>query len=778
MKKYNVLLALFLFINQLLFAQNSQPDDAFKILKERGEIYFSFPVDINLTTPGMLDQLSRLISIDKVQKNEVYAYANRKEFLNFLELGINFNALAPPSMLLQPRMLEAKEASVRSTWDFYPTYSAYIAIMNQFASDYPDLCEVVTIATLPSTRQLLCIHINDSLGYDQNEPEFLYTSSIHGDETTGYVLMLHLVDYLLENYGTDDQVTNLVKNMDIWINPLANPDGTYAGGDNSIYGATRYNANSVDLNRNYPDPEDGPHPDGNEYQPETQAFMDFAAGHDFVMSANFHGGAEVLNYPWDTWPRLAADNAWWVYVCRQYVDTVHAYSPSGYMTDLNNGITNGYAWYSISGGRQDYMNYFQRCREVTAEISSVKLLPANQLEAHWEYNYRSLLKFMEQSLYGVTGTVTNAANGAPVPAKVSIAGHDMDNSEVYATLPVGNYHRLLKAGTYDLTFSAFGYVSKTINDVLVTDENTTLVNVQLQQSQNLEAGFKASETNVGVNEGVDFTDLSQGNDIVSWEWTFEGATPGNSADKNPTNILYPEPGEYSVSLTVTNAVGSQSSATIEEYIKVYETYSMANDSTVYTCGAVFYDSGGKNGNYTNDEQRTMTFISYLESGYLWVNFEMFNTEYSFECVDDYLEIYDGKNDNSPLIGRYCGSQLPESFVSTNIDGAVTFRFVSNSDINDTGWKAIISCDTNVGIPNHTESFAVKIYPNPASKQVNIESELFIEEITLRSMDGKLIFSALENSEKILLNLENTLPGLYILETISGHFINHQKLVVR
>ncbi len=171
----------------------------------------------------------------------------------------------------------------------------------------------------------------------------------------------------------------MINNIDIWINPLANPDGTYAGGNNSVNGAQRYNANYVDLNRNYRDPADGPHPDGEEWQPETVAFMNFAEDRDFVMSANFHGGTEVINYPWDTWSRFAADDEWWQLVSHEYADTCQAHSPSNYMNEFDDGITNGYAWYRITGGRQDYMNYFQQCREVTMEISDVKLIPASQL---------------------------------------------------------------------------------------------------------------------------------------------------------------------------------------------------------------------------------------------------------------------------------------------------------------------------------------------------------------------------------------------------------------
>jgi len=678
-----IMLSFLVMISSVIIAQTSSKDIN-KIFESKGEIYFKFE------SPSLyeLNNIGRIISIDEIKGSEIFAYANKKGFESFLKLEKPYNILPHPGELIKnPKMLGIDEIGKSKSWDYYPTYEAYVEMMYQFAIDYPEICVVENIGNTNEDRELLMVKISDNISQRECEPQFLYTATMHGDETTGYVLTLRLIDYLLSNYGHDQRITNMVDNMEIWINPLANPDGTYAGGNSSVYGATRTNANYVDLNRNYPDPEDGPHPDGNEWQVETVHFMNFAENNHFVLSANLHGGTEVCNYPWDTWAKLAADDDWWIYVCREYADTAHINSPAGYMTGYENGITNGYQWYSISGGRQDYMNYFHNCREFTLEISEIKLLPANQLPALWEYNYKSFLNYMEQSLFGIAGTITDAQTGDPLEAEIQIIDHEIDNSEMFSVAETGYYNRPVYAGTYDLKYTAQGHYPTIIENVIVTNKNTTIVNVELSAGD-LIADFESSTTAVSAGSVVEFTDLSYGNP-VSWEWTFEGGTPETSILQNP-EMIYNSTGVFDVSLTVTNSGGDNNSMIKQDYISVNEEYLMSNQ-TITTCSGLFFDTGGSDSNYQNDEDFTMTFEPANSGAKIEIEFLSFDVEYQSSCNYDYLEIYDGQTSSSTLIGTFCGTDSPGTITSTDISGALTFVFHSDYSETFSGWDAVINC---------------------------------------------------------------------------------------
>jgi hypothetical protein len=378
-------------------------------------------------------------------------------------------------------------------WDCYPTWEQYEDMLEHYATNFPEICRLVNIG--PSgegSRALYALKISDNPDAEEAEPEFLYTGTMHGDELAGYPLLLRLADEILGNYddaNPDPVLKSMVDDMVLWINPLANPDGTFAGGNHTVSGSQRYyTTTSTDPNRSFPIPPEAPTPAGR--APETQAMMALADAENFTMAANFHGGAEVVNYPWDMYSQRHVDDAWFQTVSRVYADAVHAENPD-YMDGFDDGITNGYDWYWTEGSRQDYMNYYFGCREVTIELSNVKSIDAAQLEDHWTWNRQALIDFVLQAnAGGIHGIITDASSDDPVAATVTIVGHDDSTrlSRMFSDPDAGDYQRPIEDGTWTVEYSAWGYQPTVVSGILVASSRGPVTTVDVALSRDTGTG--------------------------------------------------------------------------------------------------------------------------------------------------------------------------------------------------------------------------------------------------------------------------------------------------
>ncbi|MEN2992396.1 MAG: CUB domain-containing protein [Bacteroidia bacterium] len=110
-------------------------------------------------------------------------------------------------------------------------------------------------------------------------------------------------------------------------------------------------------------------------------------------------------------------------------------------------------------------------------------------------------------------------------------------------------------------------------------------------------------------------------------------------------------------------------------------------ATQEACGGIrFYDTGGPEGNYANNENLTLTFLA-PPGQFVRVQFNSFNTQLN----QDTLEVFDGPDANATRLGVYSGTSLPPVFISST--EALTFRFRSNASVVAAGWEAVVSCAT-------------------------------------------------------------------------------------
>jgi hypothetical protein len=473
-------LLLFFGIIVLSFANTvTEYQKALDYLDQRGEVYFR----ITSADAAVRSSLSAIISLDKTEGNAVYAYANKREFHKFLESNLSYEIVTPPGLQGPvPQMTDHIDMN-NLQFDKYPTYDAYLTMMQGFQTKYPDKCKIYEIGTTVQGRKLILAKVSDNVSVKESEPEWFLNGGIHGDETGGIMICLRMIDYLCSSTAeTDPYAKRILDSMEMWILPFMNPDGTYKGGNSTVSGAIRYNAGNIDLNRDYPLlPWNTGTWDYNKAQKETRVIYDFEKLHNFVGELDYHAGIETCVYPYSSVARLTPDNAWFVLSSRVYADTAQKYGKTGYFKSCKNGICNGYAdiGYIALGTSKDYMYYLKHGRAVSLEVASEKLLPESGLSNLWDSNRKALLSYILEALNGIRGNVTDSLTGAGLGAKVFVEGLDKDSSWLYADASKGNYYRPIIEGTYDVTFSCLRYKPKTIKGIKATNYKSTIVNVQL-----------------------------------------------------------------------------------------------------------------------------------------------------------------------------------------------------------------------------------------------------------------------------------------------------------
>lgn len=338
----------------------------------------------------------------------------------------------------------------------YHSYSEITSDLAAWAAAYPSITELISIGQSHQGREIWALKITDNPDTEEAEPEIQWVGCHHGDETISVEVPYYIAEHLLENYGTDPEVTWLVDNREFWIIPMLNPDGHTAG--------SRYNAQGTDLNRNYLCP--CRCNAGTAFSaPESRALRDFNVGMNPVTSLTFHSGAVCVNYLWDYSYDPTPDEPMIITLSNGYA------SYNGYW------VTNGADWYIVHGSCQDWCYDTRGEVDWTIELCDIKDPPSSYIDPIYQENRDAMLYLARHSGHGIRGVVADAETGDPLYATMSIPEIGKD---VYTDPDAGDYHRMVEDGTYTVISSAEGYTTSTVYNVSAGLDTFVVVDFELE----------------------------------------------------------------------------------------------------------------------------------------------------------------------------------------------------------------------------------------------------------------------------------------------------------
>lgn len=250
----------------------------------------------------------------------------------------------------------------------YLKYNEMLAELDAMAAQYPSLITVkapISTYLTHENRPIYYVRLSDNPNTDEAaEPKVLYTAIHHAREPMSLMETIFYMWYLLENYGTNDEVTYLVNNLQMYFVPCINPDGYVYNETTNPNGGGMWRKNrrnngggvyGVDLNRNYSygwgTTGTSTNPSNDTYcgtapfsEPETQAMRWLVQNNNFITAFNAHTYAEDILFPIGTTNAEFADHHNWF-----QAESNHMVQYNGYTAMKSSGL------YPASGDSDDYM---------------------------------------------------------------------------------------------------------------------------------------------------------------------------------------------------------------------------------------------------------------------------------------------------------------------------------------------------------------------------------------------------------------------------------------
>jgi murein tripeptide amidase MpaA len=189
----------------------------------------------------------------------------------------------------------------------YKDFTAISAKLEQLAALAPDRVQLESIGRSIEGRRLLALRIG---GTAADAKPMLIDGTLHAREWIAAMTTTCVADRLVRGYATDPVIRDFVDHTELWVVPVANPDGyQHSWSSNRYWRKNRRGTHGVDLNRNFGVAWGGRGSSGLERsdiyrgtaafsEPETRALRDLALREQFTTHIDFHSYGQLILYPW------------------------------------------------------------------------------------------------------------------------------------------------------------------------------------------------------------------------------------------------------------------------------------------------------------------------------------------------------------------------------------------------------------------------------------------------------------------------------------------------
>ncbi len=399
----------------------------------------------------------------------------------------------------------------------YPSVDEVVTHLQNMAAENPDFVDLTILG--PSTcntyyqmgmsnyedyqHDIYAVKISDNPEIEEDEPNVLFCGLIHAKETISLPVPLHVMDYIIENYGSDPEITNWVDNTQIWFIPLINPDGYKMVFDNLSTSHRKNmrdnnnnnnldgnNLDGVDLNRNFgyvwgnnnassyywSSLYHGPSAFS---ELESQYIRDFIRERKFFGAITYHSYAQKVLYPLGHLPGACSfDHEIMGDLAEEMAATIPNLNGVGHY-EADQAVDFGY---TCQGTMGDWGYSEQRIFAFTIELATRYIPDQDDVQDICEDNLEAALIFLDRVHHStVTGNITDL-DGQPLVAEVYVEQIDsatgMSEVEpVRSDSLFGRYYRPLLPGSYEFVFSCDRYEDVVVNDVIITDNANTELNI-------------------------------------------------------------------------------------------------------------------------------------------------------------------------------------------------------------------------------------------------------------------------------------------------------------